>query len=307
MITMNYRKFEMMRGDNKKDGTVTVHAENFTSVAEVAAVTRARTKVPGGQFRGHDYFGDNWYNAITGDWYGFEDQEEFLDLISNGVTDSDIVRKVAKYSGKAEVKEQDKLSRRVWDVAGGSVDVASWLAGNPTCMQRYEKKRVKSKVVNIGIETEVTCEISSSMYEKAGMILAKTVSKLEKAGYRIGIRAMTGFYAGGSNIITMSAVIKKEYSPMNYARMMMPLTKVAFDRGIGWGWAGRNPNYGNQVGTYVCRAFTGNTTAKMEEMYEKASGLKDFTVFSHKDMIKMLNESGEDGLEKYIEARIKGE
>lgn len=297
----------VMRAGGAGSRTINIYAENFTSVSELAAFTRARNKQPTGEFTTHDYFREEWgSNTKTGKWYGIRNKEHFDSLIANGVDDDELVRKVAKYTGKAEVKEHDKLVRRVYDVAGGSVDVPRWLTGNPACMMRCEKAKVKSRVVNIGIETEVIGSISAEDYRTAGMVLAKTVSKLEKAGYRVGIRAMTGFYANGSTIILMSTIIKKEYSPMNYARMMFPLTEVAFDRGVGWGWAARNPHYGGRVGVYVSDAFEGNTTAKMEEMYEKASGLRDFIVFTHKDMIRVLNRDGEEGLMKYIENRIKG-
>lgn len=296
-----------MKRGSESSGTVDIYAENFTSVNELASFTRARDKVPTGEFKTHDYFREEWTSSTKiGSWYGIKNKEHFDSLIANGVDDTELVKNVAKYASQAEVKEHDRLVRRVYDVAGGCVDVPRWLTGNPNCMMRFDKKKVRSKIVNIGIETEVTCEISADDFKKAGMVLAKTVSKLEKAGYRIGIRAMTGFYARGSTIVLMSTIIKKEYSPMNYARMMFPLTEVAFDRCVGWGWAARNPHYGGTVGTYVCNAFSGNTTAKMEEMYERASGLKDFIVFTHKDMICTLHRDGEDGLMKYIENRIKG-
>lgn len=302
---MQEREFEMKRG-GPNSGTVKVYAENYTSINELAAVTRAREKKPTGDFTTHDYFNEEWPRGTKkGKWYGFKGKTEFNSFIANGVENAALISDVARYTGKAEVREQDRLVRRVYDVAGGCVDVPRWLTGTPECMMRFEKAKVRSRIVNIGIETEVIGGISAYQYRTAGMVLAKTIAKLEKAGYRIGIRAMTGFYAWGDTIILMSAIIKKEYSPMNYARMMFPLTEVAFDRGVGWGWAARNPHYGGTIGTYVSDAFDGNTTAKMEEMYERAAGLRDFIVFTHKDMINVLDRDGEDGLMRYIETRIK--
>ena len=302
---MQQKHFKMDRGDGNE---LDVYAERFSSLAEVAEVCRARPAPNDYNFKEHDYFNETWGNSMDyGSWQGFGSKEEFDRLIRIGVEDTQAIKSLAKCALTAEVQEKDKLCRTVHDVAGGVVDVPMMLSGAPNCMVRTEKKKVRSKIINIGIQTEVIGDISADTYYRAGMVLARTIAKLEKAGYRIGIQAMTAFASCSwtDRVVVLSAAIKKEYAPMNYSRMLMPLTMVAFDRGVGWAWLGRNPDYGSSnYGCYSSSVFEGNVKEKEEEMFAKASGLKDFIVFTHKDMIKVLREQGEEGLERYIEARI---
>ena len=223
-----------------------------------------------------------------------------------GVRDVKMVNAIQRYSHKAVVKEEEKYAQRTLSVAGGGVNVPMLLSGAPECMYSRKQAAVRCKISNMGRHCEITAEISPTKYAHAGMLIAQLVSKLEKAGYRMRINTMDAYYSGGKRINVLTTVIKRENEPMNYARLLYPLTSVSFSRGMGFGWCCRNPDYKSSgFGTYAEYAFSSyDRKLKMDEMFEKATGLKGFTSFTIKDVINMYRDKGDDATLRYMEARL---
>lgn len=298
-----YKKQFKMQG--KYGSEMEIYAENFMNAAEVIRVcsNRSLSRHLGGAY---DYFVDR-KAPYDSRWSGFKSQEDLFRMASLGITDAQMVNSVQKYAHKATVEEKDKYTTTILDVAGGGVNVPLLLSGSPMCMYSRKKAPVKSKIINMGIHCEVTCEISQEKYAHAGMLIAQTISKLEKAGYRMRINTMDAFYSSGcKRINVLTTVVKKENEPMNYARILYPLTNVSYSRGIGFAWCTRNPDFNkSDLGTYAEYAFDSeNRSEMMDEMFEKATGLKGFTSFKIKDLINMIAQKGDDATLKYMEARL---
>jgi len=264
----------------------------------------ARTREVKRDFRYCDYLGDK--KTADKDWNGFATQEELFSMCDFGVRDQQMVNALQRYAYKAMAKDEEKYTRKVMSVAGGGVNVPLLLSGSPECMYSRKKAPVKSKIVNLGIHCEITCEVTSEKYAQAGMLVAELVSKLEKAGYRLRLHTMDAYYCGGKKINVLTTVLKKENEPMNYARMLYPLTNVSYSRGLGFGWVARNPDYRQSgLGTYAETAFSSDERAsKMDEMYELATGLKGFVSFTLKDLIHMIHSKGEEATMKYMESKL---
>ena len=184
-----------------------VVAENFTSTAEVIAVTRTRPPCDESWKNRRDYLNETWDNGQEPPghgWEGFSGKEEFEELIHLGVRDTSMLKDVRKYSAKATVKEKDKLAVQCRDVVGGGVDVPTFLTGNPQCMYALKRKKVKSKIIEIGIECGLTCDYSVNQYKKAGMALTKVVAKLENGDTvifdRVNREAIVYYKAPGAEL-----------------------------------------------------------------------------------------------------------
>lgn len=292
-----------MIGKNEEE--FEIFAENYANASEVFIV--AQTRPNNGRLeKCYDHLCDK-HTSGSKSWDGFETYDELRAMADFGVRNQQMVNNIQKYAHKAIVEEKDKYTTRTLNVAGGGVNVPLLLSGSPECMYSRKKAPVKSKIINMGLHCEITGEITPERYEHAGMLIAELVSKLEKAGYRLRINTMDAYYSGGGHRINvLTTVIKKENEPMNYARLLYPLTNVSFSRGMGFGWCCRNPDFKNSgLGTYAEYAFDAyDRKLKMDEMYEKCTGLKGFTSFQIKDMINMYREKGDEATMKYMEARL---
>lgn len=299
---MYKRQFEM----TGLDGKVKVFAENYMNMMEIACVAKTREYNPHVS-RHDDYLVDSTRSNNPA-WNDFSTQRDLMDKMQFGVRDKKIVDSIQKYAHKATVEEKEKYSQKMLDVSGGGVNVPLLLSGSPICMYSRKKAPVKTKIINMGLHCHVTCDVSKEQYLHAGMLVAQLVSKLEKAGYRLRIDAVDPFYVRGSGRINLlTAVIKRENEPMNYARILFPTTSVSFLRGVAFGWCARNPDYlGDEcLGTYAEYAFRHEEVAsKFDEMFEKGTGLKGFTAFRMRDIIDMSRSKGDEMTMKYIESKL---
>ena len=286
-----------------------VRCENFSSTQEVIAVTRARSAPDESWKREIDFCDETWASyKKTGTWYGFNNKDEYERLVRFGVEDTSVVKDVRKYSAKASVLDKDKLAVRCMDIVGGGVNVPVYLTGNPQCMYTMKRKKVKSKIVTIGIECGLTCDYSAKQYQKAGMALTKVVAKLEKAGYRVALISMAAFIDEKNDVLCMMTnVIKRENTPMNYSRIMFPLTSIAYFRGLAFGWVARNKDYKgySNLGPHFSSIFPyGERNERIEEMFQTAVGHDNFIAVSMKQMVGICDGQGQEALERYIEGKI---
>lgn len=296
-----YKKKFKMVGVGGKD--LSVYAENYSNTMEVFSVAKTRnlnTRI------GKEYdFLVGKTSVYNRDWYGFETQEELYELATLGMRDVQMARDIQRYAHKAYVQEKEKYSRTTLSVAGGGVNVPLLLSGSPECMYSRKKAPVKSKIINMGINVEITSEVGHGSYEHAGMLIAQLISKLEKAGYRIRLNTVDAYYACGNRINVLSITLKRENEPMNYSRMLYPLTSVSSSRGLGFGWAARNPDFNHSIGCYSEEAFEHDEREqKASEMFENATGLKGFTLFAVKDIVRMFKRDGDERTMRYIESRL---
>lgn len=289
---------------------IRVIAENFDSAAELVRVCKERKVSP--YYSSHAYFNED---LTGGSWDDFEDSNDLIKLVENGVKDQSILDGVNRYARTARVKDEEKLTQRCMDVVGGGVDVPAYLTGVPTCMHSLKRKKVKSKVIKIGIYCHVLCDISAEQYRKAGELITKTVARLEKAGYRIRMRAVDMYedsgwrdrkgFDGRHTLWMVTHMVKRENEPMNYRRIMFPITRVAYERGLGFAWMAVNGSpkiYG--LGGQASRVVS--DPGEFEDIIAKGCGEEDYVIFSQDEIIGYIQKNGMEKAQKMVEAKVLG-
>lgn len=305
---MKMVNFDMDCHDGKR---IRVHGENFSSAAELVTYCKGRKCVK--FMEEHNYFN----NRAPSDsyWSDFKSSEDLVHLVERGVDDLTAIEGAAKYARTATVREHEKLTQKCMDVVGGGVDVPAYLTGIPTCMYSLKRQRVKSKIVKLCIYCKALSNISTRDYQKAGELIAKTVAKLEKAGYRIRLLAMDAYedsyyyerpqsmFDGRHGIWVVTHVVKRENEPMNYRRVLFPLTRMAYHRGLGFGWMAVNGSpYIDGLGSSIDRVVRDDK--EREQMFAKACGADDYIVLSQVDVIKYIDRNGEEQAQKMIDSMV---
>lgn len=200
---------------------------------------------------------------------------------------------------------KDKLSKRSMGVAGGAVDVPTYLCNVPECMVVREMKPVRSRVIHVVVDTDVNCNISVKEYVRAGGLIAQTIASLEKAGYRIRLTAtdVTLSNRYSYKIGAMTVVVKREQDAINYKRLLVPLTSTAFFRGLGFSWMSSMPDFepGFGLGRSAANAFDSEGMAKIFNVIFHNEPLVFFTIDSITS--RMRGKSDEEVL-KYLKAKI---
>lgn len=98
------------------------------------------------------------------------------------------------------------------DVAGGEVDVADYLTGEPECMRdhRYTEQSAQREVVTIAVGIAASCAVSADTILRRGAAVCALVDLVARAGYTVELWAdMTSRGHGGHRI----AVQVKVHSP----------------------------------------------------------------------------------------------
>ena len=288
-----------------------VKAQNFSSAAELVSWCEGRECIDG--MVGHNYF--NGRNASSPGWSDFKSSEDLKKLVENGVSNKKLIEETVKYARTARVKDEEKLTQRTMDVVGGGVDVPAYLTGVPTCMYGLKKKKVKSRIVKLCIYCKALCFVDKNAYKQAGELIAKTVAKLEKAGYRIRLLAMDAYedadwderpqemFDGRHAIWVVTHMVKRENEPMNYRRVLFPLTRMAYHRGLGFGWMAVNgaPNISG-LGGSIERVI--RNEHDREQMFAKACGADDYIILSQDDVIGYINRYGIEQAQKMVDAKV---
>ena len=287
-----------------------VFADNFGSAAELVEYCKGRKCVS--HMEKYDYF--NGAEPNNPEWSDFESREDLMNLIESGVRDEKLLVDAGKYAMTAKVKDQEKLTRKCMDVAGGAVNVPAFLSGVPTCMHSVTRKKVKSKIVKIGILCDVLCDISPERYKRAGELMTKTVARLEKAGYRIRLLALNVYedrdyssrgnkFDGRRDVWMVSHMIKRENEPMNYRRIMFPLTRVAYLRGLGFAWMAVNGSpYIYGLGGLITNLI--DDPGECERLIAKACGEDDYIILSQDEIIGYIQRYGDEKAQQMVDAKV---
>lgn len=294
-----------------KDGRFRVFAQNFTSAAELVRYCVGRSPTPGVEEYNHFNGVDPWDKH----WSDFRSSAELVKLVETGVMNKELLNEVGRYARTAQVKDEEKLTQKYLDVAGGCPVVPLFLTGTPTCMYSIKKKKVKSRIVKLCIFCKALSHISTEDYKRAGELITKTVAKLEKAGYRIRLLAMDAYedrnymnrpqetFDGRHGIWVVTHMIKRENEPMNYRRIMFPLTRMAYHRGLGFGWMA--------VNGAPCITGLGGSIERVirndddrEKMFARACGEDDYIILSQDDVIGYIDQYGQEKAQKIIDAKV---
>lgn len=261
-------------------------------------------------------------------WSGFRSKTELKGLIANGLNDTKFIKDTIKYAHSAVVQEKDKYRTMRRRVAGGAVCVPAYLADVPACMWCPTKVKTDSKIVKLALDIGVLCDVSKSDYETAGQAVARTICKLEQAGYRVRFHTvMTTTSRNGHPIedrqwerehgdservfggIIFHQVVKTEGQPMNYAKMLYPVCSTSYWRGLGFSWLASHPHMGPDSG--LGRGIHDNywmwgcdSVETEERLIDQVCG-PGFTPIVYSDLVDMIShgKSRED-VEKVLEAKL---
>lgn len=171
------------------------------------------------------------------EFHGFVEPEELRDLLRGGVRDTSAVRKVIKL--RANKNASNIVKKRVYDLMGEEVDVPSYLSGIPECMENIERTRKPYRAIRLILDPTMHCGYSAKQMSDAGLVLARLVMALEKAGRSVHLSMYNAFVAHEEpDIWFVSCDIKMAGTPLNAKKLLM-CTSPAFFRGAGFTWASR--------------------------------------------------------------------
>lgn len=175
------------------------------------------------------------------DFNGFESPRELRELLRGGVKDTSAVRKVIRL--RASKNTSNNVKKRVYDLMGEEVDVPSYLAGIPECMEDIVRARKPYRAIRLILDPTMHCGYSAKQMSDAGLVLARLVMALEKAGRSVHLSMYNAFVAHErQDIWFVSCDIKTAGTPLNAKKLLM-CTSPAFFRGAGFTWAARTCPY----------------------------------------------------------------
>lgn len=232
-------EFKLGRGK----GVANVHIDRFSSPYDLIRTVRDRDVIPG--LERNDFLDpDRDRPSKDPDWNGFSQAHELVELLEEGIRDDRLTREVSAAALNARVERKDRLRDVGMNVYGGAVSVPALLSGHPKAMFCVKRRPVRTRILNLGVEIAANWSFRKQQLEEAGQAVARTVASLEKAGYRVQVTvgcSVWDYEQSGRVIIAMSMPVKGAGEPLNYRRMLYPLTDVSFWRGVCFGWIVRNP------------------------------------------------------------------
>lgn len=293
-------KTKMVRYDGREE--LNVFIDRFTGPTDVLETCRKR-KLKGSMLAHDDYFAENRY-AENPRWSGFECSDDLWGKLEGGITDDSLTKDALRYAMTAKVQEEEKLRDIGRNVYGGAVIVPAVMCGDPRAMWCVKRKKVRSRIIQIGIDVTLTANFSASRYEMAGRAVVKTIARLEKAGYRVSVDVIIAVYLSGSKIIAMTMPTKRSSEVMNFRRILYPLTDTSFFRGVGFGWIVRQPHMNPSqtgLGQSVDSAFGySERDDKLEELYGTILG-QDRHMVMLRDLAR---KNSEEEAARWLEAQL---
>ena len=310
---MESREFEIKLQNVK---TVVCHYERFLSPNELYQKYSSPDMEVSGEkarlMRCEDYF-DRERNPKPSkpSWSGFSSTNMLWKKFIEGVTNDEVTKDAIKYANTAKVAKEEKLKDISRNVYGGAVIVPAVLSGDPRNMWCVKRKKVRSRIIHLAVDVAITWNFSSDSYITAGKALVRTIAKLERAGYRVGVEVMMSVYDHlnsddrGRHIIAMSYPAKRPNEVMNFRKIIYPLTDTSFFRGVGFGWIVRNPNMGpnGALGQTSGAAFGYGDRDQEDGLSQMYGGMfpKDTVVIRFRDV---ASKRGIEEMERFLEAQM---
>lgn len=180
------------------------------------------------------------------------------------------------------------------DVVGYQVNVPNYLVGIPNDMINVKQNKKSQKILNIVINTTVSCGINASDIEKVGGYYYIIIDLLEKSGYRCNVYIMNNFktYEDEGYMIVRG---KTDREPFNKEKMAFLMAHPSFQRRIGFRWEEVCNCKGEPTHSGYGRPITDNE--KIKSMVDKE--LKaDFMIWSIQDDYKVNIETIIEKLKK---------
>lgn len=262
-------------------GRKTLHFEMYRNLSNLE--DGIRSKPPSKVMSHDDFFADAHGRR---DFHGFEEPEELKELLRGGVKDASAVRKVIRL--RASKNASNVVKKRVYDMMGDEVDVPSYLAGIPDCMEEVVRIRKPYRAIRLVLDPTVHCGFSAEQLTVAGLILARLVMALEKAGRSVHLTVYNAFVAHEKpDIWMMSCDIKTAGTPLNAKKLLM-CTNPVFFRGAGFTWTARScPYYMSGLG-YPMNALITSHKNTLKFLKDNVYKDKELYLIRIKDVLDML-------------------
>ena len=262
-------------------GRKTLHFEMYRNLSNLEDGIRSK---PPSEVMPHDDFFANARGKL--DFHGFVEPEELRTYLREGVKDTSAVRKVIRL--RASKNASNVVKKRVYDMMGDEVDVPSYLAGIPDCMEEVVRIRKPYRAVRLVLDPTVHYKFSAEQLTEAGLILARLVMALEKAGRSVHLTVYNAFVAHEKPDIWMvSCDIKTAGTPLNAKKLLM-CTNPVFFRGAGFTWVARScPYYMSGLG-YPLNALITSHKDTLKFLKDNVYRDRDLYLVRIKDVLDML-------------------
>lgn len=293
-----------LRIRRKGDKDLRVYVDRFNGPLDVLETCRRR-KLKGPMLATDDFFDETMdrHSSKPG-WSGFLRASDLWDKLERGVKDDTLTKDAIRYANTAKVQHEDKLRDIGRNVYGGAVIVPAVMCGDPRAMWCVKRKKVRSRIIRVGIDVAMNANFSKERYEMAGKAVVKTIAKLEKAGYRVSVDVIVTTYLYGDKLIAMTMPTKRSSEVMNFRKILYPLTDTSFFRGVGFGWIVRQPHMNGdetRLGTDPDTDFGwSERDDKLEELYGRILDPE-----AHMVMLRDLaRKDSEEEAARWLEAQL---
>lgn len=235
----------------------------------------------------HDFFARDPYGDFS--HYGFTTKNELFSLLKSGVTDTSAVRKVTRL--RTAKNTHSVVRETKYDVEGEEVDIPTYLTGAPDYMRDSIRVRKPYRAVRLVIDAGVSSKWTSRQLNEAGLILARLVIALEKAGRSVHL---SNFYASvdrsARKVWLMSCDVKRAGTPLNAKKLLM-CTHPAFFRGAVFTWIARtSPTRVECLGSPL-NSFITRQDQTLRFIKDHVYREKDMYLLRLIDVLNMISES----------------
>lgn len=178
----------------------------------------------------HDKFDTKWFGSLDIAeaqrlaLYGWPEGLKTIRHITKSIRE-EFIRLFPKQDFSEEIKK---------DIQGGSIDVVSFLSGQPDCMTSFKENPDNiiegNKLQRIIVECVCNCDITAESLFNRGAVICAAIEALELYGFRLEvimqITIRSSFGSTGKNLI-VSCPIKKFDHNMDYDLLAFALTHAS--------------------------------------------------------------------------------
>lgn len=174
-------------------------------------------------------------------WNGNISFDEAMNRLVNG--DKELAEKINDIKIDDEVEHEKMLTKYFNDIVGVIPHVPNVVLGLPQTMinTRRQKIKTKNKILNIVLDSSISCNIEAEEYMKVAKIFLDVIDKLERLGYRCNVYYSSSNFCAARLDYSFSKVynnwllkIKSSNEPFNRYKCSFILGHVSMIRRVGF-------------------------------------------------------------------------
>lgn len=181
------------------------------------------------------------------DWYGTENYEEAVNLLTHGYTDilEELSLGIRKSVKTLENCDFDK-SYIIEDVYGSVPIIPNYLSGLPKTMSYRQPVTKKVKAINIIYSPTANCGTSTHEFIEAGIALLSAIRAIEKSNIAIKLDCMFKNSTEGHDVVIGSVRIKNYRDRLDLQKLCFPIAHPSMLRRIGFKFLETVPGLTNE-------------------------------------------------------------